>query len=35
MAAGTVPAAEPDLRIDDYQNIVRLLGGQELEFRLV
>ena len=34
-AAGTVPAANRDLRIGDYQNIIRFLEGQELEFRLV
>jgi phosphoglycerate dehydrogenase-like enzyme len=35
MAAGTVPAAQRDLRVDDYQNITLLLNSQELEFRLV
>lgn len=34
-AAGTVPTAQKDLRIQDYQNVVRLLNGQDLAFRLV
>ena len=35
VAAGTVPAVQKDLRIQDYQNVVRLLKGQDLAFRLV
>ncbi len=34
-AAGTVPVVDKDLRIDDYQNLTRLLNNEELEFRLV
>jgi lactate dehydrogenase-like 2-hydroxyacid dehydrogenase len=34
-AAGTVPAVQKDLRINDYQNVVRSLNGQDLAFRLV
>ncbi|HRF46185.1 MAG TPA: NAD(P)-dependent oxidoreductase [Anaerolineales bacterium] len=34
-AAGTVPAAQRDLRLDDYQNLVRVLAGQDLVYRLV
>lgn len=34
-AAGTVPAAQRDLRLDDYQNLVRALAGQDLAYRLV
>ncbi len=34
-AAGTVPAVNKDLRIHDYQNLVRSINGQDLAFRLV
>lgn len=34
-AAGTVPTANKDLRIQDYQNLVRSINGQDLIFRLV
>lgn len=34
-AAGTVPTANKDLRIHDYQNLVRSINGQDLIFRLV
>lgn len=34
-AAGTVPAVQKDLRIQDYQNVMRSLNGQKLAFRLV
>lgn len=34
-AAGTVPAVNKDLRVHDYQNIIRSINGQDLEFRLV
>jgi D-3-phosphoglycerate dehydrogenase len=34
-AAGTVPAVNKDLRIQDYQNLLRSINGQDLAFRLV
>jgi lactate dehydrogenase-like 2-hydroxyacid dehydrogenase len=34
-AAGTVPAVNKDLRIQDFQNLLRSLHGQDLAFRLV
>jgi len=34
-AAGTVPSANKDLRIHDYQNLIRSINGQDLTFRLV
>jgi lactate dehydrogenase-like 2-hydroxyacid dehydrogenase len=34
-AAGTVPSANKDLRLDDYQNISRVVNGQDVKFRLV
>jgi lactate dehydrogenase-like 2-hydroxyacid dehydrogenase len=34
-AAGTVPQVNKDLRINDYQNLVRIINGEELVFRLV
>jgi phosphoglycerate dehydrogenase-like enzyme len=34
-AAGTLPAINKDLRIDDYQNLIRSINGQDLAFRLV
>lgn len=34
-AAGTVPAEQHDLRTDDYQNVVRVLAGEALAYRLV
>lgn len=33
-AAGTVPTAQRDLRLDDYQNVVNVLAGGELVYRL-
>lgn len=34
-AAGTVPVEQQDLRADDYQNVRRVLAGEELAYRLV
>jgi lactate dehydrogenase-like 2-hydroxyacid dehydrogenase len=34
-AAGTLPSTNKDLRIDDYQNLIRSINGQDLAFRLV
>jgi lactate dehydrogenase-like 2-hydroxyacid dehydrogenase len=34
VAAGNVPNDQKNLRVDDYVNLVHLLGGQELEYRI-
>ncbi len=34
-AAGTVPKANRDLRVDDYQNLLKSIRGVDLAFRLV
>jgi phosphoglycerate dehydrogenase-like enzyme len=34
-AAGTVPASQKDLRLEDYQNVTRSINNQELKFRVV
>jgi lactate dehydrogenase-like 2-hydroxyacid dehydrogenase len=35
IAAGSVPSLKKDLRLDDYQNIMRSINKQDLKFRLV